>query len=198
VVSTVVAGLFGVVGVAIGVLGTVFAARFTTAKTIEADRHNRVWEKQSQVYIDAVAGILHKVKVRQCQWQRMTTDTEPEHPPEPVDWPMVEAGMAAYASDRVLEALDQAKIHLGLFDDAFNTFLAAEAAASSPLRIDPEASQRMDDAMEKAKKELPEAFSLLNNLMHIMRTELAAGAGEMHAPQKKENITEMARHDVHA
>ena len=192
--------MFGIIGVVIGVLGTVFVARFTAAKTIEADRHNRVWEKRSQVYIDAVAGILHLMKVRRCQMQRMKTDTEPEHPPEPVNWSMVEAGMIAYASDRVLAALDQAKIHGGLFDAAFDTFLAAhaQAAASSPPRIDPQASQRMDDAMERAEKELPEALRLYTDLMDIIRKELYAGPGAMHAPQKKENITEMVRHDVQA
>jgi len=219
VIPAVVAGLFGVVGVVIGVLGTVFVARYTAAKaieaamstaastieaarstaasTIEADRRNRVWEKQSQVYIDAVAGILHLVKVRHWQWQRMTTDTEPEHPPAPVDWPMVEAGLIAYASDDVLDALKEARIHGSLFDAAFRTFLAANAA-SSPPRTDPQASQLMDDAMKEAKKEFPEALRLCNDVMDIIRKELYAGPGGMHAPQKKENITEMARHEVGA
>jgi hypothetical protein len=113
---------------------------------------------------------------------------------------MVEAGLIAYASDDVLDALDQAKIHGSQFDAAFRTFLAAhaQAAASSLPRADPQTSQLMDDAMETAKKELPEALRLCNDLMDIIRKELYAGPGGMHAPQKKENITEMARHDVSA
>jgi hypothetical protein len=87
-----IAGAAALVGAAVGVLGAVFGARFASAKTIEADRHNRVWEKRSEVYTDTVAGILHKEKVRDCEMQRMTTDTAPEPPPAPVDWPWWKRG----------------------------------------------------------------------------------------------------------
>jgi hypothetical protein len=131
-------GLFGaVVGVTGAVLGAMFsrsAARDSTVQTIEADKASRVWEKKSDAYTDALASILYRMRVRDSQWLRITTDTEPAQPRAPVDWRLVEARLFAYASDGVLKALNQAKDADGEFDAAFHGLRACAGRRGTPAR----------------------------------------------------------------
>lgn len=176
--------------------GAYVGSRFTASSTIEADRRVRVWEKRAEVYTDAVAGMLQLVEVRRSQLEHMTTETEPEHPPAPGDWHVVEARLIAYASDNVLEALAKAKIQGSRFDAAFRMWLAVyaqpHAATPTPPDEDPLTAQRIGDPMKVAKEALPEATILSNNLMNIIRDELYAGPGRMLAPQREQDLTKMA------
>jgi hypothetical protein len=173
-----------------------FGASFTAAKTIKADQHRRVWEKRSEAYTDAVAGILQLVKVRYSRMQQMTTETEPEDPLAPTDPSLVEARLIAYASDDVLKAMEQAKLHGSRFDAAFRMWLAAYAqahvATPPPPPVDPVTAQDIGDPMETAKKELPEATMLCNNVMDIIRKELYAGPGRMQPPRRRQDLSKMA------
>ena len=199
---TIASAWIALVGVVVGVGGAYVGSRFIASRTIEADRRVRVWEKRAEVYTDAVAGMLQLVKVRRSQLQHMTTETEPEHPPAPGDWHLVEARLIAYASDNVLEALDKAKIQGSRFDAAFSMWLAGYAqprAATPPAPDgDPLTAQRIGDPMEVAKEALPEATMMSNNLMNIIRHELYAGPSRMLAPQREADLTKMAQDDVGA
>lgn len=176
-------GLFGaVVGVTGAVLGATFsrsATRDSTAQTIEADKASRVWEKKSDAYTDALAGILYRLRVRDSQWQRITTDAEPAQPPAPLDWRLVEARLFAYASDGVLKALNQAKDADGEFDAAFHKWLTdyayAQADAQPPPGIGPQAAQRTGNPQEAAKEAFPIAKTMDHTLMTTIREELQRG-----------------------
>jgi hypothetical protein len=197
---TIGAALIALVGVVAAAGGAYFGASRTAARTIDADRHRRLWEKRSEAYTDAVAGILQLVKVRDSRMQHMTTGTEPEDPSAPVDSSLVEARLIAYASDDVLEALEQAKLHGNRFDAAFRMWLAAYAQAHAviprPPDVDSLAARDIGDPMATAKKELPQATELCNNLMDIIRQELYAGPGRMQPPRRREDLTKMAQDDI--
>jgi hypothetical protein len=199
---TIGAALIALVGAVIGGGGVYIASRVTAVKTIEADQLIRLWEKRSEAYTDAVAGILQLVKVRYSRMQHMNTETEPEDPPTPADPSLVEAQLIAYASDDVLEALEKAKLHGNRFDAAFRVWLATYAQRNAttppPPGADPLTAQDIGDPMETAKKELPQATMLCNNLMDIIRRELYAGPGHMQPPRRREDLTKMARDDVGA
>jgi hypothetical protein len=196
---TIGAALIAIVGVVIGGGLTYIGSRFVATRTIEADQRVRIWEKRSEAYTDAVAGILQLVKVRYSHLQHMTAGTKPENPPASMDSSLMEARLIAYASDPVLEALEKAKLHGNRFDAAFNMWLAAYAQQHSvtplPPGVDPQTAQRVGDPMKAAKEALPETIMLCNKLMNIIRKELYAGPGRMQAP-RDEDLTPMARGDV--
>ena len=141
---------------------------------IKADRDNRVWENRSSVYIDALSGLLHRMRVRDGQREHMTTDAEPEHPPAPVAWPMVEARLLAYASRNVLTALSQASDADSQFGAAFRMWLMdyarAKAAQGSAHQLAGDDKANMMDALEKAT-------AMDDTLMNIIRAQLNAGPG---------------------
>jgi hypothetical protein len=197
---TIGAALIALAGAIVVAASAYFGASFTTGKTIKADQHRRVWEKRSEAYTDAVAGILQLVKVRYSRMQHMTTETKPEDPLAPADPSLVEARLIAYASDDVLKALEQAKLHGSRFDAAFRMWLAAyahtHAATPPPPPVDTVTAQDIGDPMETAKKELPEATKLCNNVMDIIRKELYAGPGRMQPPRRRQDLSKMARDDV--
>lgn len=178
-----IAGASGLFGAAVGVTGAVLGAaratRDSTVQTIEADKDTRVWEKKSDAYTDALAGILYRIKVRDCQLQRMTTDTEPEQPPAPVEWPLVEARLFAYASDDVLHALDQAEDADGQFDAAFHIWLRdaahTQGNAPPPPGMGPLAAQRTSNPQDVAKEAFPKAKTMDHTLMTTIRKELQRG-----------------------
>jgi hypothetical protein len=175
-----IAASSGFLGIIVGVGGTVTVAIFglhstrkatdaqITARStdikdqIEADRRNRVWERQAAVYIDVIAAILHREKVRRLRVEGMITGTEPDIPPAPVDWSELGVRLYAYASPEVHDA-----------------FLAAEAACEpieSAIRkwLDERKHQRVGPAQEEAKKAVKEANSLDNGTLAIIRGELHA------------------------
>ena len=45
---------------------TLAEGRFQIIVQIEADRRNRIWEKQAAVYTEAIAGILHRQRQRRA------------------------------------------------------------------------------------------------------------------------------------
>jgi hypothetical protein len=153
--------------------------RDSTAQKIEADKASRVWEKKSDAYTDALAGILHRIKVRDRQLQRMTTDTEPEQPPVPVDWPLVEARLFAYASDAVLKALNQAEDADSQFDDAFRIWLRDSAQAQGdvppPPGMGPLTAQRTGNPQNAVNEAFPKAKTMDHTLMTTIRKELQRG-----------------------
>jgi hypothetical protein len=186
-------GFFGaVVGVSGAVLGAMFsrrASRDSTAQTIEADKANRVWEKKSDTYTDALAGILHRMKVRDCQRQRMMTDTESEQPSPPVNWPLVEARLFAYASDDVLKALDQADKANSEFDAVLHKWVAdyeqTQADPPPPPGIGLQAAQQTGNPPDAVEKAFPKADEMDHTLMITIRNELQRGpdpAQSVHKP----------------
>jgi hypothetical protein len=108
-----IAGGSGLLGVTVGITGTVIVARIgfrstrdaTDATTaagiasiraqIEADRRNRIWEKQAAAYTDAIAGIAHRQRIRQGLMRQVLTGTEPSRAPAPVDWTELGARLIA-------------------------------------------------------------------------------------------------------
>jgi hypothetical protein len=197
---TIGAALIALVGAVAAAGGAYFGASSSAAKTIEADRHRRLWEKRSEAYTDALVGILQLMKVRDSRMQHMTAETEPEDPSPPADSSLVEALLIGYASDDVLEALDHAKVHGKRFDAAFLVWLAAYAQAhdvtSRPPGVDPLTARDIGDPMATAKKELPQATELCNKLMDVIRQELYDGPRGMRRPRRREDFTKMARDDV--
>jgi len=198
---TIGAALIALIGAVAAAGGAYYGASRTAAKTIEADRHRRLWEKRSEAYTDAVAGILQLMKVRTSRMQHMTTETEPEDSSTPMDLSLMEARLIAYASDAVLEAMEQARLHGNRFDTAFRVWLAAyakaHAVAPRPPTVDSLAARDLGDPMATAKEELPRATKLCNDLMDIIRQELYAGPGRMEPPQPRD-LTKMARDDISA
>jgi hypothetical protein len=187
-------GVFGaVVGVTGAVLGAMFsrrASRDSTAQTIEADKASRVWEKKSDTYTDALAGILYRIKVRDCQRQRMMTDTESEQPSAPVDWPLVEARLFAYASDDVLKALNQADKANSEFDAVLHKWVTdyEQAPADAPPLpgIGLQAAQQTGNPPDAVKKAFPHANNMDHTLMDTIRNELQRGpepAQSAHKPR---------------
>jgi hypothetical protein len=84
---------------------------------IAADRNNRIWERRAAAYVDAIAGIRHRQKVRGCQIVGTRVGTEPERPKVPTDWVHVEARLIAYSSQGILAALRAASDGGRRFED---------------------------------------------------------------------------------
>ena len=182
--------LGAVAGVGGAVVGATFSRRAThdsTEQTIEADKASRVWEKKSEAYTDALAGILHRMKVREWQRQGMMTETEPEQPSAPVDWPLVEVRLFAYATDKVLNALQQADDANSEWDTVFREWVTdaqTQADASPPPGIGLQAAQA-DNPPEAVEKAFPNASNMDHTLMIAIRNELKPGPGSAQPAQKR-------------
>jgi hypothetical protein len=99
-----IAGSSGFFGVLVGVGGTSIVARlgFHSARDateagrasvlaqIEADRRNRIWERQSATYTDLIANIVHRQNARNGKMQKVMAGTwsvQVRRPaPVPVNW----------------------------------------------------------------------------------------------------------------
>ena len=173
------AAWIALIGVGVGVGGTVTVARigFTSTakairKQIEAERDGRIWDKQAAAYTDAIAGIIHRQKIRQGLWAFVLTMTEPPRPESPVDWRELQPRLLAYASPDVLDALSAAGTAgqkfeqlVGLLND-YRQEVPPDAVAARPPGTD-------RAAIEKA---LAEANRLDDVLIDQIRKELHARA----------------------
>ena len=118
-----IAGSSGLVGVLMGVSGTVIVARLgfrsTRAATevttsaalasieaqIEADRRNRLWERQAAAYTDTIAIVVRERATRQDKMRGVLTGNKLEQTPAPMDWTAVNARLIAFAFPGVVDAL---------------------------------------------------------------------------------------------
>lgn len=194
-----IAGGSGVLGVVVGVTGTVIVARLgfrsTRAATetttsaalasvqaqIEADRRNRIWEKQAESYTDVMVIIQHRRTIYSGMMRAVLTGTEPEQPPAPIDWTVLESRCVAYASPGVLSAL-QASAHAG---GDFETAISLWAAAVEQAKLMAESgapSSGTARERDAARKALDEAYRLDDVAIDMIRDELHAGAGRPPAP----------------
>jgi hypothetical protein len=189
-------GLGGVVaGGLAGVAGAVVVARMTARTTlaaittgtanvreqIAADRNNRIWERRAAAYVDAIAGIRHRQKVRGCQIVGTRVGTEPERPKVPADWVDVEARLIAYSSQGILAALRAASDGGRRFEDQIALWQADtdKAHAAQDLArqgvVPPAwAPSTTPGDLEVAQKE---ADQLDDALIDQIRVELLGGAG---------------------
>jgi hypothetical protein len=94
----------------------------------------------------------------------MMTPTEPEQPSAPVDWPLVEARLFAYASDDVLKALDEANEADSEWDAVFHKWIADYEQAQD--------AQQASNPPEAVEKAFPNAKNMDHTLMVTIRTEL--------------------------
>jgi hypothetical protein len=190
----------GIVGVLVGVGGTVTVAvlgsrntRKATAEAIaagaaqigtqiEADRRNRIWEKQATAYTDAITGIMHRQKVRSGQMDGVITGSEPARPPVPVDWRELEGRLIAYSSPAVIEGLRQAAAAGEAFDSAVGMWVAARAEARDTARWGVPPSHSPGDARKSAEETFAEANALDDKLMDTIRAELHAAASRSSEP----------------
>jgi hypothetical protein len=194
-----IAGSSGLIGVLVGVTGTVTVARLgfrsTRAATeaanatalaslwaqIEADRRNRIWEKQAASYTDVMVMIGHRRTVYSGMMRAMLTGTKPEEPPAPIDWAVLESRCVAYASPGVLAALQASVRAGGDFQTAISMWAAAgEQAKLMAQRGAPSpGTARERDA---ARKALDEAHRLDDVAVDLIRAELHAGTDRPPAP----------------
>jgi hypothetical protein len=149
---------------------TIDAATETSARTLDAARGDKVWEKQAAVYVEAIAGIRHQQKIRVSRMQalRFLVPGRQELP-SPVDWSELEPRLLAYASPAVIEALQAASDagikHRGLYD--------LYAAAIEQERED-EQWGNADAVGEAAVNSLAEADARDDALIALIRAELHA------------------------
>jgi hypothetical protein len=195
-----IAAASGFLGVITGIGGTVAVAFFgfrstreaTTASIaagaegikaqLEADRRNRIWEKQAAAYTEAISGILHRQEVRGGQWQGMVTGSEPPAPASPVDWRELESRLIAYASPAVIAALRDARTAGARFADAVGMWAVLRTAAQAPGG-GPPGGARPRDARATAEEAFAEATRLDDLLIDAIRCELHAGVtGEPDPP----------------
>jgi hypothetical protein len=184
-----IAGGSGLLGVVVGVTGTVIVAKAgfrstrdaTDATTaaglasiraqIEADRRNRIWEKQAAANTDAIAGIVHRQRIRQGLMRQVLT----------VDWTELGARLIAYASPAVVEGLEASASAGRNYESAVAMWNIsseqARTAAEIGRPVSAPAGRR--EAMDKA---LAEADRLDDTLMDTIRAELHAGTDRPPAP----------------
>lgn len=184
------AAWIALIGVGVGVGSTLTVAivsfRNTLASVreqIEADRRNRIWEKQAETYTDAIAVLANRQIIRRNKLQGVLTGTVPEEPPALIEWEAVNARLVAYASSTVLDALD-AVIKAGRdFETKVTEFAAAKEQAK--LMADsghpaPDTASERDAATEA----LIGAGRLNDKLIHTIRDDLHAGTDRPPAPSR--------------
>lgn len=187
-----IAGSSGLLGVLVGVTGTVLVprlgfqgARDATAAgvsnvrgQIEADRRNRIWEKQAAVYTDLIAEIQLRRESRRVWMNVMLTETEePSEFTAPVEWSQLRARLFAFASPAVINASRLADDAGTRFSGTLGLWSAQRESARRntglPLPAPPEGWPMVTEAFVEANHHD-------DALIELMRTELHAGFGEGH------------------
>jgi hypothetical protein len=184
------AAWIALIGAGVGVGGTVTIAivsfRSTLASVreqIEADRRNRIWEKQAAAYTDAIAVLANRQMIRRNRLQGVMTGTVPEEPPALIEWEAVKARLAAYASPAVLDALEA----LIMAGRDFETKVTAFAAAKEQAKLMADSGHPAPDTASErdaATEALTGASRLNDELIHTIRDELHAGTDRPPAPTR--------------
>jgi hypothetical protein len=144
---------------------------------IEADRSNRVWEKQAATYTDSIEGIFHRQRIRGAQLQAMIAHLDPPpKTPAPVDWPGLEARIIAYSSQEVLDAFRAAGVAGSKFEYEVNIWSIRQERLIQEMAANPERTVSSPSNRNAAQSALEDANRLDDVLMSIIRAELHAGA----------------------
>jgi hypothetical protein len=169
-----IAGSSGLLGVLVGITGTVVVARIGFRSTtrsigdqIEADRRSRIWEKQAATYADAVTAILHRQRSRRLTWRGMMIKEDPDLIAEPVDWPVLEGRVAAFGSPTVKAAFEKS----GRANSEFTM-------KARLYRKAPEDKQDLGPVQRTSKT----ASDLDDALIDLIRVELHAGPSQKPEP----------------
>ncbi len=135
----------------------------TVGAQIEADRRNRLWEKQAAAYVDGIKGIRHQQKIRSSQVVNILTGADPLTAASSVDWPDVEARLLTYASPAIINKLRASS-------DAGIKFVTTWRGLDQM----PAGNERFN-MVEQARQEAAHADGLDDELMDTIRAELHAG-----------------------
>lgn len=191
----------GLLGVVVGVGGTVIVARLgfrstrdaTKATTdaglasvraqIAADRRNRIWERQSATYTDLIQNVVHRRSSRTGQMQMVITGgEEPSKRPEPVGWSELGAQILAYGSQAIINKLQSANEAGRRFEDAVGMWTIASMLARQNAGTGRPTSPTPADQAEVVSKARDKADELDDDLISAIRAELHAGAAQSPAP----------------
>jgi hypothetical protein len=147
---------------------------------IEADRRNRIWEKQAAAYVDGIKGIRHQQKIRASQVVNIITGSPALTDPAPVDWSDVEARLLTYASPAIIDKLRASS-------DAGIKFVTTWRH----LDHMPPRTERLK-MVEQARQEAKDADGLDDELMDTIRDKLHAGTDR--APEPPVPLAGSAQH----
>jgi hypothetical protein len=170
-----------IAGASADVQAQIAASTAAAAAQIEADRRNRIWEKQAEAYVDGIKGIRHQQKIRSSQVLNILTGGDPIDTPPPVEWSDVEARLLTYSSPTIIDKL-------GASSDAGIKF----ATTWRYLDQMPPGTERLK-MVEQARQEARAADGLDDELMDTIRAELHAGTDR--APEQPVPLATSAQHD---
>jgi hypothetical protein len=146
------------------------AALTTLREQIEADRQNRIWKKRAAAYVEAIKLIRRQQEIRSSQVRRLSTGDEARTDMAPFDRRVIEAGLIAYGSGDVLDALAEATTAGERFA---RDFWAVERMGPS--------SERGELVMQ-ARREALDATDLEEKTLDLIRAELQARAANRPLP----------------
>lgn len=108
---TVAAALIGVSGVVIVGVAGFGATIWTTRKTLQHARNDRLWDKRAEVYVDALAAVHYRNAKRERDMRTWPMSPDDDRQEEAFlatytapDWHQLEARLLAFASQPVISA----------------------------------------------------------------------------------------------
>src|SRR5262249_60855508 len=119
------------------------------------------------------------------QRKGMIQATDNDKPSAQVAWPLLEVRLSAYATDKVLNALQQADDANSEWDTVFREWVTdaqTQADASPPPGIGLQAAQA-DNPPEAVEKAFPNASNMDHTLMIAIRNELKPRPGSAQPAQ---------------
>lgn len=149
---------------------------------IEANRNNRIWEKQAAAYTDAIEGIFHRQRIRKAQFQSMIVGTDPPpQKPAPVNWSELEARIIAYSSSVVIKAFQDAGAAGTAFEYQLDIWRTQREQLRQQLDAPPGQPASFPGNRAAVEAALGEANRLDDVLMDTIRRELHATAAAARA-----------------
>jgi hypothetical protein len=122
-----VTGCVGIISTAVVALSGHRTTVKTSKRGLDAAHRERMWDRQADAYVNAIAGIRHQQKIRESRMSTIRFDPPAPAPASPVDWAELEPRLLAYASPSVIAALKAAS-DAGIKHRGFYDLYAAAAA----------------------------------------------------------------------
>jgi hypothetical protein len=154
------------------------AAAESNARTLDAARDERIWEKRAEVYLDAMRLVRHREDVRENTARTLRYDDETEESIKEdlasfklPDWRDVELRLLAYASLQVIDAIEVSGTAHQLMEKAYQDWTWAKDWMRQGGPGAPTAEQ-IAQAAEAIKTALKEADIKDALLMAAIRADL--------------------------
>ena len=181
------AAWIALIGVGLGVGGTVtvavssFRSTLTSVREqIEADRRSRIWEKRAELYTDSIAAVRDLRTIRDNRLARDILGQTTRQSPAVPDFRALEARLFAYASTEVINALEEVVDADKEWRSRLSEYSATKDQAQ---RLDWRASAPDPSAeRDRAVTASVEATRLGDALLDMIRDELHAGTGRSPLP----------------